>query len=802
MSASEKHTSRNSYARRGGAKPWQKKFKSPAPADKSAKSVAATVENIVFANTDNGFAILRATADDDSSLTIKGTLAHINVGEHVVCNGAWQESKDHGWSFNVSDVEAALPSSANQVARYLANNVPRIGDEWAKAIVAALGDGALLQIQGDPSCLDGVRRDESKQSKLSVAQKRSLVKHMAERGQELVLDQKLARFGIHGKLAEKVRMHFEYELHDVLNFQPYRLVEVRGVGFRTADELALANGMPKDSPERLQAGIIYCLQDAEGSGHCFLWDDELRQKIRANLFPNPEDDVEFSLDELVNPQLSLLLSTRKIVRDAKDDRERWWLPEFYYTELRLARNVRELLLTKPMIDVDAPERPETGDFVPNDGQWEAINNALSSRISLITGLPGTGKTTLVKLLLKVIDDLHLKLDSGQVSYVLASPTGKAARRLHEATNVEAKTIHRLLEWAPGDSGFQRDESNPLQARFVIVDETSMVDLRLADSLLRAIGPATHLVLVGDADQLPPVGAGKVFDDLIESGEVPSVRLTQIFRQAARSMIVRNAHRIVGGQRPFKNRSEASVELGEPIEELDDDFFFVHRAEADEVAKTVVEFAAERIPRKYGLDAMRDVLVLAPMKKGPCGLEELNRQLQRRLNPDGAKVGVRDLRIGDRIIQTRNNYDLEVMNGEVGVLSEWDTDEGIAVVDFGDDRSVQVPAAQLGTFMLAYAISVHRSQGSQAPAVICVIAMSHYIMLSRSLVNTAVTRAQKMCVCVGQMQAMAKAVKTVDSSTRNAALAERVSGYEGLDGSSVLLPVTKNAPLSNVFGAKA
>lgn len=804
MSSGAKRSIPSSSFRRGGRGPdaWKQRVRAPKPADTTATSISATLETCVFANTDNGFAIMRATADDGAPVTLKGSIAHVNVGEHVTCTGAWLESKEHGWSFQVEVVESTLPSTEVGIAKYLASNVPRIGEEWAKAIAASLGDRAFERIQQDPTCLAEVTRSGAKQSKLSSAQKKSLVEHMKAHGQDVLVVQKLARFGIHGKLQEKVRKHFGYDLGDVLDNFPYRLVEVRGVGFRTADELALANGMPRRSPERIQAGIVYCLQDAEGSGHCFLWEDQLECEVRKNLFPDhPLEEPAPELDELVDAQLAELLGTRKLMRDAREGRVRWWLPELYYTELRLAGHVRELLATKPMVDVDLPERPVDGDFIPNDGQWQAIENALGSRLSLITGLPGTGKTTLVKLLLEIIDGLDLRLDDGQVAYVLASPTGKAARRLHEATGANARTIHRLLEWAPGEGGFQRDEENPLAARFVIVDETSMVDLRLADSLLRAIGPATHLVLVGDADQLPPVGAGKVFDDLIEAGVVPSVRLTEIFRQAARSMIVRNAHRIVGGERPYKNRSEASVVLGEPVEDLDDDFFFVHREEAEDVARTIVEFAAERIPKRYGLDPMRDVLVLAPMKKGPCGLDVLNSQLQWRLNRDGRKIGIRDMRVGDRVIQTRNNYDLEVMNGEVGVLADWDAEEGIATIDFGDDRSVEVPAAQLATFMLAYAISVHRSQGSQAPAVICAVAMSHYIMLSRSLVNTAVTRAQRMCVCVGQMQAMGKAVKTVDSRTRNAALAERVTddATPRRRGGTTLVPGSEHA---EVFGAKA
>lgn len=359
------------------------------------------------------------------------------------------------------------------------------------------------------------------------------------------------------------------------------------------------------------------------------------------------------------------------------------------------------------------------------------------------------------------------------AFLLASPTGKAARRLAEATGREAQTIHRLLQWAPSDGGFLHDEDNPVDARFVVVDETSMVDLRLADALVRAIGPSTHLILVGDADQLPPVGAGKVFDDLIGSGQVPGVKLSEIFRQAARSMIVRNAHRIVAGEAPWRNANDAAAALNIEAAELDDDYFFVHREDPEDVARTIVDFAARRIPAKYGLDPMRDVLVLAPMKKGPCGLEALNDKLQWTLNREGRKVGVKNLRVGDRVIQTRNDYELEVMNGEVGVLVSYDSDEGTVEIDFSDDRSKSVSLSQLATFMLAYAISVHRSQGSQAPAVVCAVATSHWIMLTRSLVNTAITRAQRLCVCVGQTKAMNQAVRKVDAKARNAALAERI-----------------------------
>jgi exodeoxyribonuclease V alpha subunit len=791
MPASPKRSTSGGALRRGGKQDpefFRKRSLPATPKDANATTLAATVQAIVFQNAEGSFSILRADDERGEKVVLKGALSHVHVGEHVTCTGRWSEHNEHGWSFMVDEAEATQPHTVAGMVSYLESSVHGIGPVWAQAIVETLGEDTFELIDTDPQILFKVKTPSGR--KMSAAQIREILAEW-EAGRAIRrVSLFLQTHGVTPGLAAKIYKQFGESTLDRLNDDPYCLVEVRGIGFKIADRIARNMGVPLESPRRIQAGIVYCLQEAEGQGHCFLTDEELGRMVREHLFSDGLDgayvdanetnvhDSGARLDTIVEAQLADLVKARKLIMDVTDTGRRYYLPELYWTELRLARNVRTLLDTKPPVDITAPPRPFDGDFIPNDGQWTSIENALFSRLSLITGLPGTGKTTLVKLLLEVIDGLDdLRMDEGQERYLLASPTGKAARRMQEATGIQAQTIHRLLSYAPGEGGFLHDEENPLNARFVIVDETSMVDLKLADSLLRAIGPSTHLVLVGDADQLPPVGAGKVFDDLIASGEVPNIRLTEIFRQAARSMIVRNAHRIVAGEAPFRNRSEASVELGLDPEELDDDFFFVHREDPEEVARTIVEFAAERLPKKYGLDPRRDVLVLAPMKKGPCGLEVLNSRLQWRLNQDGPKLGVKDLRLNDRVIQTRNNYDLEVMNGEVGVITHWDKELGVATIDFGE-RQVEVARNQLDSFMLAYAISVHRAQGSQAPAVVCAVASSHWIMLTRSLVNTAVTRAQKLCVCVGQVKAMRHAVRTVDSRTRNAALAERVRDSSG------------------------
>ncbi|MCW2925003.1 MAG: ATP-dependent RecD-like helicase [Thermoleophilia bacterium] len=753
------------------------------PADRNAVELEATVDAVVFSNAEGSFTILRGSDDGGRKVVLKGALAHVHVGEHLTCRGRWQEHSEHGWSFQVDHADVSQPHTQVGMVAYLESNLQGIGPIWAKAIVDTFGDDTITQLDADPQALFNVTTPSGR--KMSAKQIRELMRHWHDSAAEREVSLFLTSHGVTPGFAKKIIKQYGDTALRRLEGDPYCMVEIKGIGFKMADRIARNMGVPLESPRRIQAGIVFCVEEGESSGHCYLREDELATSVRDNLFDGAggayEDApaagenivVATRLDTIVDGQLEELVRERRLVMDDAQDGRRFYLPETYWIERRLATNVRELLSTLPAVDVEPPERPREGDFIPNDGQWQAIEHALTSRISLITGLPGTGKTTLVKLLLEVIDGAELRLDDEQARYVLASPTGKAARRLQEATGRKAQTIHRLLQWAPSEGGFLHDEGNPLTARFIIVDETSMVDLKLADALLRAVGPTSHLVLVGDADQLPPVGAGKVFDDLIESGCVPSVRLTEIFRQAARSMIVRNAHRIVAGEHTFKNRSDASVQLGVAPEELDDDFFFVHRDDPEDVATTIVEFAADRIPKKYGLDPMRDVLVLAPMKKGPCGLEALNTKLQLRLNKDGAKIGVKDLRVGDRVIQTRNNYDLEVMNGEVGVLRAWDAEASMATVEFAEDRVVEVPRTSLDSFLLAYAISVHRSQGSQAPAVICAVATSHWIMLTRSLVNTAITRAQRLCVCVGQTRAINHAVRNVDSRTRNAALAERV-----------------------------
>jgi exodeoxyribonuclease V alpha subunit len=746
-----------------GGKPKFKRTLPPEPVDQFAKHVDVTITAVTYASDDGAFCILRGDDDSGNRVVLKGDLAHAHVGERLQCDGEWKHHVEHGWSFQVTDARPTEPRSIAGIAAYLEHAVPGIGPVYARAIVEKFGEDTFATIDADPSVLMTVK--SSAGVRMSTSKVRAIIDKWADVRAMRNVMVFLSSHGVTSGYAGKIYRQYGEESIRILEDNPYRLVEIRGIGFKIADRIARNLNWPQESPKRIRAGLVFVLQEAESKGHVFLTEPELHEQVVEQLVLEAPD--------LVSSQLEELIRDKQVVLDVDDEGRRIYLPDLFFVERRLAQNVRDLVYSKAVRDVRMPERPRSGDFVPNDGQWQAIEHALTRRISLITGLPGTGKTTLVKLLVEAIDSQPKLATMSRESRVrLASPTGKAARRLTEATGRDAQTIHRLLKYSGNSNGFEHDEENPLDARFVIVDETSMVDLRLADSLLRAIGPETHLVLVGDADQLPPVGAGKVFEDLITSGRVPSVRLDEIFRQAARSLIVRNAHQVVHGRKVFRNRKQAAEELALPVEELDDDFFVVERELAEEVADTIVDFAARRIPAKYGLDPIRDVLVLAPMKAGPCGLYELNRRIQNALNPTGAKV-VRDLRVGDRVIQTKNDYDIEVMNGEVGVINAYDRDSQIAELDFLDGRVKLVAAGDLDTFLPAYAISVHRAQGSQAPAVICAVSTSHFIMLTRSLVNTAITRAQKLCVCVGQGRAMNIAVRTVDARKRNSALAERL-----------------------------
>jgi exodeoxyribonuclease V alpha subunit len=427
-------------------------------------------------------------------------------------------------------------------------------------------------------------------------------------------------------------------------------------------------------------------------------------------------------------------------------------------ETRLGERIRTLLGDDPVHEVELPDRPTDGAFVPTEMQWHAVQRALAGRLSILTGGPGVGKTASLKMLVDVLHERRLRA-------VLCAPTGKAARRMSEATGAEASTIHRLLGWQPGE-GFVHGPGDPIPGCDVlIVDEASMLDVRLAGVLFGAVGPHTHVVLVGDPDQLAPVGAGRVLGDLLASVAVPVTRLTEVFRQAARSLIVRTAHALNEGKPPPRDVPEDVVR----------DFYFVGRGRASEIFDEVVSLAADRLPRHLALDPRADVQVLAPMHKGPVGIDAFNEALRARLNPDGEPIPGTGLRAGDRVVQTRNDYERLLMNGEVGVLVSHDREAGETLLATDDGRVLTMPTGSLDTLRLAHAMSVHKAQGSSAPAVVIPLFSGHRIMLTRNLVYTALTRAERMAVFVGEPAALDAALRRVDAGRRHTRLAELVRG---------------------------
>ncbi|UGS36721.1 SF1B family DNA helicase RecD2 [Capillimicrobium parvum] len=702
------------------------------PAD-PAPALAVEVARVRYQADDGDFAVLDAVTDDGEAVVVCGPLAHIHAGDAMEVRGTWREHPRHGRQFHVSAVRVAEPSTDAALLAVLAA-VKHVGPAGAAYLLDRHGASVLDVVDADPHArlreVPGIGPIRIAPAVESWREARSL------RAVRLFLD----AHGVPAAAASRVLRALGADAVDVLTVDPYRLCELDGVGFATADALALALGVGPDDPRRLAAGVAHALREAESDGHCHLPAAELRARARRLLDADPAGAIE----QLAAAGAVVVEGDR--VADAR----------LHRIEQRLAQRVRALLDADPAHDGPAPERPGGGAFVPTDAQWAAIQRALAGRLSILTGGPGVGKTATLRAL---VDVVHAR----RLSARLCAPTGKAARRMAEATGAEASTIHRLLGWQPG-AGFVHGPEDPIPgADVLIVDEASMLDVRLAGALFGAVGDATHVVLVGDPDQLAPVGPGRVLDDLIASEEVPLTRLTEVFRQAARSLIVRAAHAINEGRPPPR----------EIPGDVDRDFYFVARDRADEIFAEVVSLAADRLPGHLGLDPRADVQVLAPMHRGPVGIEALNDALRARLNPDGEPIPGTGLRVGDRVVQTRNDHERQLMNGEIGVIAAHDRDAAETLLATDDGRMIALPAGALETLRPAHAMSVHKAQGSSAPAVVVPIFSGHHVMLTRNLVYTALTRAERMAVFVGERRALELALRRVDARRRHTRLAELV-----------------------------
>jgi len=699
--------------------------------DADAASYTGTVEvlGVIFRAEDDGYAVLEVQeAGGGEGFALVGPVAHLGAGDRAEVSGEWQTHARYGRQLRAQGALPLDPADREGQVAYL-TTLRHIGPARAERLVDEHGEGVLAEIAANPqavfSSLRGVSADQAAAATESW--------HASRAVRDLHVQ--LAPHGL-AHLAAPIHARYAERSMTILHEDPYRLTEVEGVGFARADRIALAADVPPESARRAQAAAVFALAEAEQQGNSFLPLEELTRRTAKLIGLPPDPDV------LIEAR-GLLVDEGRVYRELT-----------HASELAVAATLRERVASQPYLDHDPGENP--GDGLTEE-QWAAVRGAFASRVSVLTGGPGVGKTVCTK-------QIVAEAEAANATIALCAPTGRAARRMEEATGHSAATIHRLLEWMPGREPAFRP-GHPLPVDLVIVDESSMLNLRLAEVLLAGIAESTHVVLVGDADQLPPIGAGKPFEDLIASGAAPVVRLTQIFRQAARSMITTAAHEINQGRPPHL----------EPTEDQDHDFFFIDRANPERALETVVEVVAERVPERFEVDPVREVQVLAPMYRGVVGIDALNERLQARLNPDGKRALNDRFRIGDRLIQTRNSHELGLMNGSIVFLRRDDPDEEAIVVDTDEGGTLVIPYGETATLKLAYAISVHKAQGCEVPVVVGVCHRSHARMLTRPLLYTAITRARSSCVLVGDRSVLDAAVRRDDGGGRHSGLADRLRG---------------------------
>jgi exodeoxyribonuclease V alpha subunit len=715
-------------------------LKVPAPSS-NLEVLAGLVERVTFHNADNGFCVLRAKARGHRDLvTVVGHSAIISAGEWITVSGEWINDRTHGQQFRAHFIRTSAPTSIEGIETYLGSGMIRgIGPVYARKMVKAFGAEVFDIIEAEPDRLREV-------AGIGAVRAKRITAAWAE---QKVVREIMVFLHTHGVgTARAVRIYKTYgaDAVQVMTENPYRLArDIRGIGFKTADAIAMKLGVEKTAMIRVRAGISYALGEAMDEGHCGL--------PTADLVPLAIGLLEVSR-ELVHTALHLELAEGTVIADTVGETACVFLGGLYHAEKTIAERLRRLLdgpLPWPWID-PAKALPwieqKTGLSLAAS-QVEAVRLALLSKVMVITGGPGVGKTTIVNSILRI-------LAAKGVELLLCAPTGRAAKRMKEATGFEAKTIHRLLEVDPKTGGLKRDGDHPLDCDLLVVDETSMVDVMLMQALVKAVPDTAALLIVGDIDQLASVGPGQVLADIIASGRVPVVRLTEVFRQAAQSRIITNAHRINQGLMP-----ELSAPGGA------NDFYFVQADEPETAVARIIELVKTRIPQRFGLDPIRDIQVLCPMNRGGVGARSLNIELQKALNPAGERKVERfgwTFGPGDKVMQIENDYDKEVYNGDIGYVDDVDPDERELTASF-DGRAVVYAFGELDRLVPAYAATIHKSQGSEYPAVVIPVMTQHYTMLQRNLLYTGVTRGKKLVVLVGQRKAVAIAARNVSGRRR-------------------------------------
>ncbi|GGF92196.1 MULTISPECIES: SF1B family DNA helicase RecD2 [Cysteiniphilum] len=717
-----------------------------------SEHIQGNVERITFHSEDSGFCVLRVKCKGIRDLvTVTGICAVVSVGELIESKGNWINDKNYGRQFKALTIRVVPPTTIEGITKYLGSGLIKgIGPIFAKTLVKGFGEQIFDVIEQTPEKLLELEGIGPKR----VAKITSAWDEQKAVREIMVF---LQSHGIGTSRATRIYKTYGDDSINKITENPYRLAnDIHGIGFKTADDLASKLGIGSQSIIRARAGVVHVIQEMNTEGHCAIFKDELIRKS-VEMLDIPE--------HIIIEAIAAEIEDEKLIPDEIKDKSCLYVNWLYYAEVGVAKHINRLLdAERPWRDINIPEALKWVETVTHlklsASQKDAVGMAVNSKVVCITGGPGVGKTTVVNSIIRIIR-------AKKASVSLCAPTGRAAKRLSESTGLEAKTIHRLLEFNPKEGGFNHNDENPLQTDFLVIDEASMVDVTLMNSLLKALPDRAGVLIVGDIDQLPSVGPGKVLADIIASEKVPTARLTEIFRQAASSQIIINAHRINSGKAPIK------AEKGDST-----DFYVIHADSPETIYDKLTRLVADRIPNVFQFNPITDVQILTPMNRGGLGVKSLNIELQKLLNPEPmasiTKFGW-TFGMGDKVVQTVNNYDKEVFNGDLGLIRKVDHVELEVTVDF-EGVEVVYDFNELDELDLAYATSIHKSQGSEYPVVIIPVAMQHYMLLQRNLLYTGVTRGKKLVILLGEAKAIGMAVRNVTQNNRLTRLSERIEYY--------------------------